>query len=447
MAMRPLELSHIAWHFARTRWGLRFRERRELEAWQQGQIRRFLRDVAPRCRHFGDGADRRLETLPVVDKDYVLRHFAGFNCHGITLDEAMAVALAGERSRDFRPTIAGLTVGLSSGTSGTRGVFLVSPRERAMWAGIMLARVLSPALLRVLLAGRERLRVAFFLRANSNLYSTVSSRRIDFRFHDLFQPLDGHGRSLQARQPHVLVAPARVLRWIADEQLAGRLSLRPSRVISVAETLEPDDAAAIRRAFGAVHQVYQCTEGFLGYTCDHGTLHLNEEYIHVEPEWLDAERTRFVPVVTDFTRSTQMVVRYRLNDVLRVQPSPCACGSASLALAAIEGRSDDVLWLRHLPSRNLRPVFPDQVRHAMLLAQPVPDDYRIEQRGDALHVAFTGDPPAVARAIEAALGNLCRRMGLALPVLAFGELARTPFHQKRRRIVCVQRPGDAACAS
>ena len=34
-----------------------------------------------------------------------------------------------EENRDFSPTIKGITVGLSSGTSGNRGVFLASEKE------------------------------------------------------------------------------------------------------------------------------------------------------------------------------------------------------------------------------------------------------------------------------------------------------------------------------
>jgi phenylacetate-coenzyme A ligase PaaK-like adenylate-forming protein len=67
------------------------------------------------------------------------------------------------------------------------------------------------------------------------------------------------------------------------------LRIAPSHVISVAEVLEDSDREAVRAAFGVpTHQLYQATEGFLGYTCEHGTLHLNESFVHIEPDWLDA---------------------------------------------------------------------------------------------------------------------------------------------------------------
>jgi putative adenylate-forming enzyme len=126
--------------FARARWGRRPHDRAALEALQQKRLARFLADVLPRAPFYRD-RPRTLAELPIVDKATTLARFAEFNTVGVTLDRALEVALAAERSRDFAPTLpGGVTVGLSSGTSGTRGVFLVSDAERARWAGVMLAR-------------------------------------------------------------------------------------------------------------------------------------------------------------------------------------------------------------------------------------------------------------------------------------------------------------------
>ncbi|MCW5849442.1 MAG: adenylate cyclase, partial [Anaerolineae bacterium] len=82
------------------------------------------------------------QTLPTVDKALMMAHFDQFNTRDVRLDDALAVALAAERSRDFAPLLGDLTVGLSSGTSGHRGLFLVSAEERAGWAGAIMARAL-----------------------------------------------------------------------------------------------------------------------------------------------------------------------------------------------------------------------------------------------------------------------------------------------------------------
>lgn len=102
------------------------------------------------------------------------------------------------------------------------------------------------------------------------------------------------------------------------------------KIISVAEVLEDIDREFISTIFQqTVHQIYQCTEGFLATTCKHGTLHINEDLVHIEKEYLDQERGIFVPIITDFMRKTQPIIRYRLNDILieKKQHAPAALPS------------------------------------------------------------------------------------------------------------------------
>lgn len=437
MSNRLFEIGVVAWHFLRAR-GLRFRSRAALLAWQQKRIDLFLRQRLPQLPFYRAHVGAPLARLPIIDKSIMLVNFGLLNNVGISLEEATATALAAEHTRDFRPHIGGVTVGLSSGTQGPRGVFMVARREQLRWAGIMLARVLDGALLRRLLFGRP-LKVAFFMRANSNLYGTLASSRIAFRFYDLLGGLDQHLQSLQGQSPDILVAPARILGRIAALALEGKLQLAPRKVIAVAEVLEPDDRLRIEQAFGGpVHQLYQCTEGFLGYTCEHGVLHLNEEFVHIEPEWLDAARTRFVPIVTDFTRSTQHFIRYRLNDSLRVRAEACPCGRPALALDAVEGRCDDILWLPRADDGELAALYPDMIRHAISIATPALPDFRIAQHGDALHIAVADNASfdGVAQAVRQA----AQRQGLITPACHHVPFVDTQEHIKRRRIVCVTKP-------
>ncbi len=195
-----------------------------------------------------------------MDKAALMSDFAAFNTRALSLEQVLPVALQAERSRDFSPTLGGdITVGLSSGTSGAQGVFLVSSVERQRWAGILLARTLPRALLpRLLCPWLAPLRIAFFLRANSRLYTTLASRRIDFAFHDLTLGLAASLQRLNQQNPDVLVAPATVLRGLAQAALAGQLTIRPRHILSVAEVLESTDAELVQQAFGRKpQQIYQ----------------------------------------------------------------------------------------------------------------------------------------------------------------------------------------------
>jgi putative adenylate-forming enzyme len=445
--MSPIKLACLAGHFFQTRWLLNFNDRAELEAWQARRIRRFLNKQLIRTPFYRRYADRALEQLPIVDKDVMLRHFGQMNAAGITLEEATAVALASEASRDFAPCLRGITVGLSSGTSGSRGIFLTTAQESAKWAGIMMARTLPADMMRALLSGSAPVKIAFFLRANSNLYTTLGSKRIHFHFYDLFDGLDIHLPQLERQAPDILVAPAHVLGRLAELVLNGSLRVKPRRVISVAEVLEPDDKSRIELAFGGMaHQLYQCTEGFLGFTCEHGVMHLNEEFIHIEPEWLDTERTRFVPIITDFSRTTQLIIRYRLNDVLRVRDRPCGCGRVSLALAAVEGRCDEILWLSNPDSEEMAPIYPDMLRHAITSAAGTLPDYRIEQHGFELRIGVADNDERSSLAIAEAIRRLVRRHRLREPYFTTVPFIGTEAHAKRRRIICARRPVENSIA-
>lgn len=435
--------------FAHARWRLDFRDRTRLEAWQRQQLRRFFREVLPRAPCYQSLRPGTLADVPLMDKAVMMAEFQQRNTLGISLEQALAVACQAEASRDFSPMLGEVTVGLSSGTSGNRGVFLVSRQERLRWAGILLARALPTALFRHLLQPwRPPLRIAFFLRANSNLYTTLHSRRIDFAFHDLLLGADAALPALNRSQPDVLVGPPSLLRALAAAAMDGRLSIRPRHVISVADVLEDRDRDAVRQAFDrAPHQLYQATEGFLAYSCEHGSLHLNESFVHVEPQWLDAERTRFQPVITDFTRHTQLIVRYRLNDILRRADQPCPCGRAELTLAAIEGRADEVLWLPARQGGLAVGIYPDQLRRVMLLAGPQVQEFSVAQSGMQLIIALqtAGERQQAIARIGAELDRLWHNMKVQPPQPIYTEWQPPSSGDKRRRVRLLQPPEGLAC--
>jgi putative adenylate-forming enzyme len=200
----------------------------------------------------------------------------------------------------------------------------------------------------------------------------------------------------------------------------------------------------IGRAFGVpIQEVYQASEGFLAASCPAGRLHLNEEYLHVEPDWLDDDHRLFRPIVTDFSRTCQLVVRYRLDDVLRDAEGPCPCGRVTRSLDAVEGRSDDVLWWPSMRDGEAQPVFPDVVRRSMALAGAATEDYRIEQRGPVWVVGLdTGaaQEGVAQAAVRHELAALCVRLGLQPPALQFEPWRPWDPLTKRRRVRCLERP-------
>lgn len=422
--------------YLRTRHRGRFASREALEAWQDRRVQATLRRARRRSRYYRslyaglNNADWR--AFPVTDKRAMMQNFDDLNTRGIAREDAMAVALRAEETRDFKPTVRGVTVGLSSGTSGQRGLFLVNHRERGGWAGAILAKALP--------AGWRRQRVALFLRANSNLYAQPQGRWLRFRYYDLLQPMAEHLTALQAYQPTVLVGPPSALRIIAEAVRRGELQIAPVKVIAVAEVLDALDEAAIRAAFGQmVHQYYQCTEGFLGVTCAYGTLHLNEDMAVIQREPVPGDPLRFVPIVTDFCRTTQPIIRYRLDDVLVLRSHPCPCGSLHTAVARVEGRCDDVYHWPHVATGAPVAVFPDFVSRAVLGASPGVLDYSVTEAAAgeltvALRLASDAEAPPMQEAVRGAFARLARRLNCKPPQVAFEAYTPPPPGTKRRRV-------------
>ncbi len=373
-------------------------------------------------------------TLPTVDKQLMMANFDTFNTRGIKRDVAMEVALEAERSRDFRPVLDGLTVGLSSGTSGHRGLFMASPWEQAAWAGAILARTLHRL-------PRRRLRVAFFLRSNSNLYEQVGGLLIQFRYFDLMLPLAEAVSALNDFQPQIIVGPPSLLGFLADEQADGHLHIRPGRLISVAEVLEPHDQQRIGATFNApVHQIYQCTEGLLAVSCEQGSLHIQEDAAFLQFEPLPgSDGERVTPIVTDLWRRTQPIIRYRLNDVLQLDPDPCRCGSSFRVIRAIEGRCDDICYFESLAG-GTRPFFPDTIRRMILLASPDIVDYLVvQERCGHLHVYLSTVPgasfSAVAQAVQASVATTVAQYTCRPATVSIEQgLVPLPPGVKRRRV-------------
>lgn len=433
----------VLWHYALTRWRRRLTSREALERWQERRIRRHIRFVRRRSafyRELWSGLpDSAWKQFPLIEKADMMKHFDRLNTAGVSKEEAFALALEAERSRDFTPTIGPVTVGMSSGTSGNRGLFLVSGRERMAWAGVMLAKVLPRSLL-------HAERVAFFLRADSNLYGSVGSRRLQFAFYDLLHPLDEHIERLNRQQPTIVAAPPSMLRILAEACRAGRLRIQPGKIVSVAEVLDPLDREAIEAAFGQkAHQIYQCTEGFIASTCAHGTLHINEDIVCVQKEYLDADLRKFVPIVTDFSRTTQPIIRYRLNDILTERPEPCPCGSPLMALEKIEGRCDDLFYFcSSAHSNELVPVFPDFISRSIISSSVEVQEYLAVQRAvDTVDISFRLGCESdrlreqVNRQITESLHRLCGTLACEPPRIRFGELqdSHEPGLRKLRRVV------------
>ena len=400
--------------------------------------RRFqLAAALPRWRRFPFYRDLgAFASFPVINKARMLAEFPRLNRYGLSYEACLEAGLAQERSRDFLGA-QGMpcAVGLSSGTSGRRGVFLTSERERLRWAATVLAGAPFLPLLR-------RSRVAFFLRSNSPLYEEGGGVFLKFRYFDLSRDFGSLYGEAVAFAPTVLVAPPPVLAMLLEREERAR-KLFPKAVVSVADKLPADLRERLAAFFRApVHEVYQATEGFLGITCARGTLHLNEELFYLEKR--AASGGAFEPVLSDYFRASQAFVRYHLDDVLVPRAVPCPCGSKRLALAEIRGRADDVLWLEGEGGREVA-LLPDFVRQLLQNELRADTDFLVVQEHPRrLEIQLPARPAEEQLlAVRTGLEALLRRHGALLPEIAWSFQLRRGPGEKRKRVARVVKEDTA----
>ena len=101
-----------------------------------------------------------------------------------------------------------------------------------------------------------------------------------------------------------------------------------------------------------VHNLYGCTEGGpFATSCALGHLHLHDEFFLFEivdpvtKEPLKGDAPTGTLVATTLGREAQPMVRYYTDDLVRVRPGPCPCGTPSRAIEVL-GRAQGLKTFR-----------------------------------------------------------------------------------------------------
>ena len=358
--------------FIKVRYFSKWTSRDKLLEYQKKQVEKHLKFLKENSPYF---KTHQITKDFTMNKAFMMENFDELNTLGVEKDEAMDIALNSEKTRNFNQKYKNISVGLSSGTSGHRGMFITTPEEQGIWAGTILAKMLP----KNNILGHK---IAFFLRADNDLYKTINSFLISLEYFDTFKDIDEHIERLNKYQPSMIVAPPSLLLILAKNIEEGKLNVSPKRVISVAEILEKADEEYIKKQFklNIIHQIYQATEGFLACTCECGYLHLNEDLIKFEKKYIDEKR--FYPIITDFRRTSQPFINYYLNDILVESTEPCECGSVLQRIEKIEGRSDDIFKFVNKFGKEIV-VFPDFIRRTILFVENI-REYQVFQINSSL---------------------------------------------------------------
>lgn len=396
--------------FLLLRYRRRFLRGARLQRFQQRAAQRLVRYAVEHSAFYrelyaGKPLDD-LSVLPTIDKRTMMDNFSAFNTAGLDKDELIEFALQMERSKDFLHYFKErYVVGLSSGTSGAKGLVLTPRALAERLPAVFLARSGVPLTL-------LPFRIIFILRVHNQAFANIDSPLITLRYLHSMTAVDQIVDQINSVHANVLMAPPSVMRLIGAQATAIRDPLK--LLMCYAEVLGDDDAAAIKQAFGApLIQLYQASEGLIGSSCTAGRLHVNEDLVVLEA--LDEHGQPAPPgkpchklLVTTLYNRLQPLIRYQLNDLL-VLGQGCPCGSGFRVIERVLGRSDDLFWFERADGSGHQYLFPDITARYVMNACELVREYQVEQTAyDHVIVRLVTLPGRFAEAAPLVEHNLHR---------------------------------------
>ena len=373
--------------------------RERLETHQQRKlaaVRRYASARSPFYREFHKGFEKApLTELPVLTKQNLMANF-----DQVATDPRIKLAGVEAHLEAAGPAdryLGKYTVSATSGSTGSRGYFLFSPKEwtyllatysRAAWfAGV------GPR------PGKPMRSVRFGSpvpwHQSVQVGTSIQSRLAPMLHLDAKMEATEIVRRLNDWQPGYIGTYASLARMLAEEQLAGRLHIRPQMIGCGAEVLTTETRAMIERAFGRVlYDYYGCSEtGVIATECrEHSGLHMQEDLIIVEA--VDAQGQAVKPgefgervLVTVLYRLAQPLIRYEISDKVRVMDGMCACGRPYRRIESVQGRVEETLYL---PDASGRAAVVDVSAFESVLDRVPATQWQVVQEQDSIEVLLAG---------------------------------------------------------
>jgi phenylacetate-coenzyme A ligase PaaK-like adenylate-forming protein len=345
----------------------------QILALQQRRLRALVAYAKARSPFFAelyrdiDPGRFRLEELPIINKTRMMENYDRF-----LTDRRLKKAGIEEFMSD--PGRLGkwyLGEYAPSRTSGTQGLQAFIVQDRLMMELLFALQMTrgtvyptSPSGILERLFRRARLAVVtigqgFYPSAAALVYAPPASNTFVKRLwlHHI-EPLEQVVEELNRFRPNVLLAYANVLEMLGREELADRLHLSKTdqlrQIINMSEPLSEGARNLVQRAFGIKvtnnYAMGECMALSTGCAAGHG-MHLQADWAILEV--VDRDNQLVAPgrpgekvLMTNLYNYVQPFIRYEIGDVVTMSPNPCPCGSPLPLILKVEGRTDEVVWIR-----------------------------------------------------------------------------------------------------
>ena len=300
----------------------------------------------------GIGNDFRPEELPATSKPDIMAHF-----DDVLTDRSVTM----HRVRAFTADVENVgrmldgkyLIFKTSGSTGNPAVVLYDRQNIDVSSAVAAFRTFArredfKAFMR---HGKKTAGVfanyGFYLACGMSRYLQLKTPRRKTKLTvDVNAPEEEIIRQLNAFRPAMLSGYPSNLALLAGYD---ELRIHPDVVITGGELLTDEIRRKLREKFGCYVQThYSCTEaGEIACECSEGHLHINEDWVIVEPVDKDNRPVGFgvrsdKVLITNLANYIQPFIRYELTDRVVVHDEPCRCGKRTHWIE-IEGRTDDIL--------------------------------------------------------------------------------------------------------
>jgi phenylacetate-coenzyme A ligase PaaK-like adenylate-forming protein len=327
--------------------------REEVLAHQGGRLESLLRHAVAHSPYYREtlGPEpwaRPLSELPILPKSTLMEHW-----DEVVTDSSVRLAEVEERlaAPDYEGDVAeGVRACTTSGTTGRRGVFVLTQAELVEWLGAnmrALARIGVGPGMRICSFGSPSA-----LHMSRQIFSFFRGRPVNEAPPvSVLTPLPELVRHAQEVQPEAMIGYPTVIAALADEQLAGRLDVAPRIIATGSEVLTEDAFDRIRSAWGVEpREAYPATEAPMlasGTPADRNLL-IAEDLLVLEV--VDEAGRPVAPgvpghrvLLTNLVNRLQPLIRYELADAVTLaQPSP---DWPYTRISRIQGRTSEILEL------------------------------------------------------------------------------------------------------
>lgn len=333
------------------------------------------------------------DKLPVINKKIMLDNFDELNTCGLKLKEATDFAVSKEINKDYTGYYEDkYVVGLSSGTSGSKGIFITPKSLTKRLPFVFLARSgISPRFLPY--------KILFLLRVFSQGFSDINSPLVKLKYLSTMTPVEAIIDAINKNRINIIMAPPSMLRILLP--FADKINAEIETIVTYAEVLTDEDIVIFAKAFNhrknfveanntKVIQIYQASEGQIGSSCKCGNLHINEDLVFVEiydkyGRLVDSANEIGVKmIITNLVNYVQPLIRYEMNDMIMLGDK-CGCGSNFRVIRKVLGRNDDIIYLKNINGM-LQHVFPDLFSRWIITGSDDIREFKVIQDNDEITV-------------------------------------------------------------